>query len=149
MAQDVRRTNSVRVLIAAPDASFESSLREQLLARDFTLCATARDAHGAVAIALSEQPDVCVLVAELPGSAVVATAEITHRLPRTPVVILGPTGDEEDCVTYFMAGASGYLDRDIPPDALGIAIRTAAAGQPLVSATVQRRLLDELRSDLP
>ena len=109
---------------------------------------TAHDASGAVAGALLEKPDLCALAAELPGSAVLATAEITHLLLRTRVVILGPIDDPDDCVTYLMAGASGYLDRNIGRDALAFAIRALAAGEDLLPASAQQRLLEELRSEL-
>lgn len=148
-ARDGNRATALRVLIAAPEPALTSSLREDLGELGFSVCAIAHDAHGAVAAGVSEDPDLCVLAAELPGSAVVATAEITHLAPRTRIVILGPVGDEDDCVTYLVAGASGYLDRNIERGALAVALRAAAAGEALLSAVAQQRLLEELRRDLP
>ncbi len=140
------RAGEIRVLIASSEDSFPS-LRDDLVSLGFSVCAAERDASGAVAAAVSEKPDVSVLAADLPGSAVVATAEITEVVPRTRVVILASAVDEEDCLTYLLAGAAGYLEEDIGRDRLGAALRDAAAGEAVVPAGAKKRLLEELRTD--
>ena len=136
----------VRVLVASSEASLPS-LREDLVGLGFSVCADERDASGAVAAAVSEKPDVSVLAADLPGSAVLATAQITEAVPRTRVVILASALDEEDCLTYLLAGAAGYLEEDVGRDRLGAALRDAVAGEAVVPAGAKQRLLDELRTD--
>ena len=136
----------VLVLVASSEASLPS-LREDLCGLGFSCCADERDASGAVAAAVSEKPDVSVLAADLPGSAVLATAQITEAVPRTRVVILASALDEEDCLTYLLAGAAGYLEEDVGRDRLGAALRDAVAGEAVVPAGAKQRLLDELRTD--
>jgi DNA-binding NarL/FixJ family response regulator len=138
----------LRVLLAGTDESSTQSLREDLVSLGFFLCATEDDASGAVAAALSEEPDICILTAELRGSAVLATAQITSSLPRSRVVILATRSDEDDCLTHILAGASAYIERGIDRDALGEALREAGAGRAVVPPAVKRRLLDELRTEL-
>jgi DNA-binding NarL/FixJ family response regulator len=142
-----KRAEELRVLLAASAGDSALSLQEDLAQTGFSVCMTAHDASGAVAGALLETPDLCVLAAELPGSAVLATAEITHLLPQTPVVIVAPGPDESDCLTYLLAGASAYLQRDMGREALAVSLRLAVAGQSVLPAGAERRLLDELRMD--
>ncbi len=143
---DGGQTRKICVLVAASQASFAASLRHDLERLGFCVCAAARDASGAVSAAVSEEPDLCVLGVDLPGSAVLATAQITDLLPRTRVVILAAALDEEDCLTYLQAGASGYLE-DTGRDCLAALLRAAAAGQAVLPPAAQQRLLDALRGD--
>jgi DNA-binding NarL/FixJ family response regulator len=138
----------IRVLFAAPAGDAALPLQKNLAQPGFFLCGTAHNASDAVAGAVLEKPDLCVLAAELPGSAVLATAEITRLLPQTPVVIVAPDSDEVDCLTYVLAGASGYLPRDMDPEALAVSLRLAFAGEPVLPPGAERRLLDELRMDV-
>ncbi len=136
----------IRVLVAGSDAS-SRSLREDLVSLGFSVCAAERDASGAVAAAAAEKPDLSVLAADLPGSAVLATAQITEAVPRTRVVILAAALDEEDCLTYLLAGAAGYLEGDVGRERLGAALRDTVAGEAVVPAEAKKRLLEELRTD--
>jgi DNA-binding NarL/FixJ family response regulator len=145
---DGEPAKEIRVLVAAHETDLVFSLRHDLAELGFSHCTAARDASEVVAVALVDEPDLCLLAAELPGSAVVATAQITGALPRTPVVILAGEPDGDDCLTYLLAGASGYLPRDVGREALAVSLRLAAAGEGVLPAAVQRRLVDELRVDL-
>jgi DNA-binding NarL/FixJ family response regulator len=141
------RAGEIRILFAAAEADSARSLPEDLAELGFSPFTVVPDAWGAVVCALVEEPDVCVLDAELPGSAVVATAEIARLLPRIPVVILARALDEDDCLTCLLAGAAGYLLRDIGHEALAASLHCAVAGQAVLPAGAERRLLDELRTE--
>lgn len=144
---DDRRAAEVRVLVATSAASFARSLRKDLVHRGFVVCAAVVDASAAVAAAVSQAPDLCVLAADLPGSAVLATAEITDRVPRTYVVIVAEALDEDDCLTYLLAGATGYLEADLDRDRLAAALLTAAEGHAVVPPAAQHHLVQALRDD--
>ncbi len=75
---------------------------------DFTVCAEAADADGAVALALREHPDVCLLDINMPGNGIAAARQITRRLPDTAVVMLTVSVQDEDLFDALRAGASGY-----------------------------------------
>ncbi len=148
-ARSVRASgDELRVVVAAPDASVRQSLREHVEEAGFALCALAADAREAVEATLREEPDVSLLAGDLPGSAVVATAVIAQRLSRTKVVILAASADEDDCLTYLLAGASGYLGADAWRGGLAAALRDVVSGVAIVPPRAQRQLLVELRGQL-
>lgn len=62
-----------------------------------------------------------------------------------PVLILTTYDTDGDILAAVEAGATGYLLKDAPTDELTAAIRAAAAGEPALGPTVQRRLLTRLR----
>ena len=78
-----------RVLIADDHAPTRGDLRE-VLEEDgrFEVCAEAADAPAAVAAAVREQPDLCLLDIRMPGRGVAAAWEISARMPETKVVML-------------------------------------------------------------
>jgi DNA-binding NarL/FixJ family response regulator len=106
-------TIALRVLLVDPDDEARDIVG-RLLERDgrFVVCGEARDAAGAVAVALAEQPDMCVLEVELPGGGLAAAWEITSRLPLADVVILTTSEREDDLMHALRVGVSGYLLKD-------------------------------------
>src|SRR2546423_5597348 len=75
--------------------------------------------------------------------------EATRRLPGRRIVILTTFHLDEYVVDALRAGASGFLLKDAPPEELVRAVRTAAAGNALLSPAVTRRLLDQVVARLP
>jgi DNA-binding NarL/FixJ family response regulator len=75
--------------------------------------------------------------------------EATRSLPGGRVVILTSFDLDEYVVDALRAGASGFLLKDAPPEDLVQAVRTAAAGDALLSPAVTRRLLDAVVPRLP
>ena len=72
------------------------------------------------------------------GSGIDACREILSSQPQTRIVFLTSYSDEEAVVSTVMAGACGYLMKDIGQHALIRAIEDAAAGRPILdSRTVQ------------
>jgi len=106
----------------------------------FEVCAEAADADAAVAAALRERPDLCVVGADLPGGGILATARITAEVPATDVVVLAGTADEDGVADALRAGASGYLPADSEPQGMVRALRAVRRGE----AVVPRRLLGPL-----
>ena len=101
-------TKTLRVLIADGHAPTRASLR-RVLTDDgrFEVCAEIGDAAGAVAAAVRECPDVCVLDIKLPGGGLSAAWEISARLPRVKLVMLtGPTR-AATCSPRFARGLKG------------------------------------------
>ncbi|MFL6036707.1 MAG: response regulator transcription factor, partial [Gaiellaceae bacterium] len=87
----------VRVLIADDHAPTRADLREAIEQDErFVVVAEASDGPGAVAAALRERPDVCLLDIRMPGSGIAVTREVTTRLPETKVVIITVSVDDND-----------------------------------------------------
>lgn len=141
-----RARRRIRIVLAASEPSRRRSLAEDLNSDVFVLCAVEESAEGAISAALAQRPDVFVLTNELHGSPLTAAAKIAAAVPRTKVVVLVDTVDEEDCLAYLLAGACGYVSRGSDAVGLASAVRGVADGLAIVPPTVQRRLLEELRA---
>jgi DNA-binding NarL/FixJ family response regulator len=135
----------VRIVLAASEPSRRRSLAEDLGSDGFVLCGVEESAEGAIAAALAQRPDVFLLTNDL-HSSLVAVARITAAVRRTRVVVVVEAIDEEDCLAYLLAGASGYLSVNGDGTALASAVRGVSDGLAIVPPTVQRRLLEELRA---
>ncbi len=104
---------------------------------------TARDALRRIPAA---RPDVAVLDARLPdGSGIDVCREIRSRHPEVRCLILTSFDDDEALFAAVMAGAAGYLLKQIGGSSLADAIRTVADGKSLLDPAVTGKLLDRLR----
>jgi DNA-binding NarL/FixJ family response regulator len=78
----------------------------------------------------------------MPGMDGLAATEILRRRDRPPEVIVLTTFDADDHVLRALrAGASGFLLKDTPPADIVRAIRAVAAGEPILSPAITRRLI--------
>jgi DNA-binding NarL/FixJ family response regulator len=111
----------------------------------FSICAEAGDATAAIEAALRERPDLCLVDVELPGNGIAATAEITAKLPGTPVVVFTESQKDADLFDSLRAGASGYLPKDIDPAGLPRTLRAVLNGEAALPRHLVARLVDELR----
>jgi two-component system, NarL family, nitrate/nitrite response regulator NarL len=142
--------SAYRVLIADDHPPTREQLREILEAEsDFDVCAESADAAGAIASAVSEIPDLCILDIRMPGSGVAAAWEITARLPATKVVMLTVSRDDRDLFAALRAGAAGYLLKDIPPAELADELRIVMSGEVALPANLVTRLAAEFRDRAP
>ena len=91
-------------------------------------------------------PDVAVLDVRLQdGNGVEACREIRSRHPRTACLILTSFTDDEALFQAIMAGAAGYVLKQIRSADLVDAVRRVAAGQNLLDPIVTARVLERLR----
>jgi DNA-binding NarL/FixJ family response regulator len=120
---------------------------------DITVVGEAGTAAGALARIPALKPDVAVLDVRLPdGDGVTVCREIRSRLPEVGCLMLTSFGDDEALFDAIMAGASGYVLKQIRGTDLVGAVRTIAAGRsmldPEAASRVMRRMRDEAeRSD--
>ena len=92
------------------------------------------------------RPDVAVLDARLPdGSGIDVCRAIRSRDPAIRGLILTSYDDDEALFAAIMAGASGYVLKQIRSTDLVDAVRRVAAGQSLLDPAVTTRVLDRLR----
>lgn len=95
-------------------------------------------------------PDVAVLDVRLPdGDGVEVCREIRSQRPDLPCLMLTSFADDEALFDAIMAGASGYVLKQIRGDDLVDAIRRVAAGESLLDPTATTRVLDRLRRGGP
>lgn len=95
-------------------------------------------------------PDVAVLDARLPdGSGIDVCRQIRSSLPSTRCLILTSYDDDDALFATVMAGASGYLLKQIRGNSLADAVRQVAAGNSLLDPSATERLLARLREGEP
>ncbi|ARQ67516.1 response regulator [Streptomyces marincola] len=105
---------------------------------------------GSVAQALARvpalRPDVAVLDVRLPdGDGVTVCRELRSRLPELACLMLTSFDDEEALLDSIMAGAAGYVLKQIRGSDLVSAVRTVARGQSLLDPSATAKLMARLR----
>jgi two-component system, NarL family, response regulator DevR len=115
-------------------------------AEDVVVCAEASSARDAVAVAAQALPDVIVMDVRLSdGSGIEATRDIRAARPQTAVLMLTSFADDEALFASIMAGAAGYVLKQIRGQELVRAIRSVGAGQNLLDPAVTKGVFDRLR----
>ncbi|HYY81487.1 MAG TPA: response regulator transcription factor [Actinomycetes bacterium] len=113
---------------------------------DIVVCAEAGTVRDAVAEAERALPDVIVMDVRLQdGSGIEATRDVRARRPATQVLMLTSFADDQALFASIMAGAAGYVLKQIRGDDLVRAIRAVGAGQSLLDPAVTKGVLDRLR----
>jgi len=138
-------TDPLRVLIADDHAPVRESVRQTLETAGFTVCAEVANANDAIAAAVREQPDVCLLDVRMPGNGIRAVSEIASRLPDSAIIMLTVSAEAEDLFEALTAGADGYLLKDMDPAQLPAAVRAAVAGEAPMPGWLAGRLVEEFR----
>jgi DNA-binding NarL/FixJ family response regulator len=139
-------TTPISVLLADDHARTRAMVRAALEQNgDFRVCAEAADADSAVLAARRENPDVCLLDINMPGSGIAATAAITTALPGTAVVMLTVSRQDEDLFDALRAGASGYLLKGLDEDTIGDSLHRVLDGEATLPGTLVARLIEEFR----
>ncbi|GAA0951004.1 response regulator transcription factor [Nonomuraea longicatena] len=105
--------------------------------------ATAGDGADAVRLARATHPDVALLDIRMPELDGIEAARRILRTERTRIIMI-TTFDLDDYVyDALVAGASGFLLKDVRAADLASAVRTVAGGDALLAPTVTRRLIAE------
>lgn len=106
----------------------------------------AADGIEAVALALATGPDVVVMDLQMPrASGVVATREITARLPATRVVVLTTYDDDALVFEAIRAGAQAYLLKDASEADVLETIRSVHRGESRLSPSIARKVMEQFR----
>jgi DNA-binding NarL/FixJ family response regulator len=143
-------TAAPRVFLLDDHEVVRRGLRDLLEAADVVVCGEAGTAAEALARIPPTQPDVAVLDVRLPdGNGVEVCREIRSRRPEIQCVMLTSFSDDEALFQAIMAGAAGYLLKEIKGTDLVDAIRRVADGQSLLDPAVTTRVLDRLRDGPP
>ncbi|KQP39895.1 response regulator transcription factor [Pseudorhodoferax sp. Leaf274] len=143
-APQIRR---LRLLIADDQPLIRRALAMTLgVEPDIEVVGQAVDGQDAIDQALALQPDVVVMDLQMPRvSGVVATREITARLPAVGIVVL-TTFDHDDLVfEAIRAGARAYLLKDAAEDEVLETIRAVQRGESRLSPPVARKVMEEFR----
>jgi len=144
---DPAREQPIRVMVVDDHEVVRQGVQGMLRAAGGI--APAGEASGvreAVEVAASTRPDVVVMDVRLvDGSGIEACREIRAARPDTKVIMLTSFADDEALFASIMAGASGYVLKQVRGGDLVRAIRTVAAGGSLLDPEVTGPVLDRLR----
>ncbi|WP_328835130.1 response regulator transcription factor [Streptomyces europaeiscabiei] len=115
---------------------------------DITVVGEADTVEQALVRVPALRPQVAVLDVRLPdGDGVTVCRELRSRMPELTCLMLTSFDDEEALLDSIMAGASGYVLKQIRGSDLVSAVRTVAGGQSLLDPSATTRLLARLRQD--
>ena len=125
---------------------FAESLRLALSAEaDLDVVGTAATLAEARRLVVSAEPDVVLLDHRLPdGLGVDSISELKSLRPGAKIVVLTAVAEDSMLVRATEAGCAGFILKTSPLDELVAAVRTAAAGEIMVSSDLLARLLNRL-----
>ena len=141
------KTPPLRVMLVDDHEIVRNGIRAMLDAQDDIVVTTeAGSVREAVDEAARTRPDVIVMDVRLSdGSGIEATREIRANRPETKVLMLTSFADDEALFSSIMAGASGYVLKQVKSGDLLRAIRAVGAGDSLLDPSVTNAVLDRLR----
>ena len=135
----------MRVLLVDDHAVVRSGMRT-ILEEHVHDVTVEEAANGEAALDALEQPfDVVVLDLSMPGrSGIDLLAEIKHRHPKLPVLIMSFHAEELFAVRALRAGAAGYLMKTAAPEELAAAVNKVMRGGRYVTESVAERLAADI-----
>jgi DNA-binding NarL/FixJ family response regulator len=143
MADDTQ----LRVLLVDDHEIVRRGLRAVLKERpEIAVVGEAGTMKAGVEETLRLKPDIVIMDLRLPdGSGVEACRDIRSQAPDTKVIILTSYADEDALFAAIMAGAAGYVLKDLDPSRLQDSIITVGRGGSLLDPKMATAVLDRLR----
>lgn len=139
---------SVRVLVVDDQQLMRDGIASLLsIQAGIEVVGTAADGQEAIDQALELSPDVILMDIRMPiMDGIVATEQVRRQLPDCQVLMLTTFDDDEYVVKALMAGASGYLLKDIPAQDLAQAIQLTHKGIYQLEPSIAGKLVGALSS---
>jgi DNA-binding NarL/FixJ family response regulator len=147
MIEPAEPRSPLRLLVVDDHEVVRQGLVAMLSRRpNFQVVAEAGSAAESIEMARRFHPDLVVMDVRLPdGSGIEACREIRADLPGTRVVILTSYPDEEAVFSAIIAGASGYLLKQVRGRDLVAALEAVGRGESLLDPAVTEKVLDRVR----
>jgi DNA-binding NarL/FixJ family response regulator len=145
-----RRPRPITVVVVDDEQMIRGALAQTLTGAGLDLVGEAANAHDAIELVLDLRPDVVLIDIPLPGySGVPAIDRLALLAPASRVLVLA-RAEENRVVEAIVAGASGYILKTAPPEAIIAAVRATAAGESVISSQIAGKLLQRIRErDIP
>jgi DNA-binding NarL/FixJ family response regulator len=136
-------SSPIRVLVVDDDALVRAGLSMMLAGSpDVAVVAEVADGSEVVGAVNEHRPDVVLMDIRMPRMDGLAATELLRSRRDPPEIIILTTFDSDDHVLRALrVGASGFLLKHTPPPEIVRAIRTVAAGEPMLSPTVMRQMM--------
>jgi DNA-binding NarL/FixJ family response regulator len=137
---------AVRVFLLDDHDIVRRGLRDLLEAEGMEVVGEAATAEEGLSRIPPTRPDVAVLDVRLPdGSGVEVCRDIRSRHPEIKCLMLTSFSDDEALFQAIMAGAAGYLLKQLQGSDIVDAVQRVAEGQSLLDPAVTTRVLERLR----
>ncbi|WP_330309206.1 MULTISPECIES: response regulator transcription factor [unclassified Streptomyces] len=148
-ARTFSEQNPIRVFLLDDHEVVRRGLTDLLDAEpDIAVVGDADSVEHALVRGPALRPDVAVLDVRLPdGDGISVCRELRSQMPELSCLMLTSFDDEEALLDAIMAGASGYVLKQIRGSDLVAAVRTVASGQSMLDPTTTARLMRSLRAD--
>jgi two-component system, NarL family, response regulator DevR len=147
MDENPPETKQIKVFLLDDHEIVRLGVKDLLEAEsDITVIGEAGTAASALARIPALRPDVAVLDVRLPdGDGVTVCRDIRSRMPEVACLMLTSFGDDEALFDAIMAGAAGYVLKQIRGTDLVGAVRTVASGRSLLDPEAASRVMARMR----
>jgi len=147
MADQARARAGIRVFLLDDHEIVRRGVKDMLEAEsDITVIGEAGTAESGLARIPALMPDVAVLDVRLPdGDGVTVCREIRSRHPEVACLMLTSFGDDEALFDAIMAGAAGYVLKQIRGADLVGAVRTVASGESMLDPEAASKVMARMR----
>jgi DNA-binding NarL/FixJ family response regulator len=134
----------IRVLLVDDDAMVRAGLSMMLDgAADIAVVGEAADGNEAITATDAHAPDVVLMDLRMPHvDGITATRRLRARARPPEVIVLTTFDADENILHALRAGASGFLLKDASPPQIVEAVTRVAAGEPILSPRITRRLME-------
>jgi len=141
----------VRVAIVEDDAAVRTILRQWIQqSADFECVEECGDAESAIRGLVTIAPEVALVDINLPGaSGIECVRRLKPKLPTTQFVMLTVYDDSDHIFAALAAGATGYLLKRTPREALLTALREVHSGGSPMSSNIARKVVQSLQQPQP
>lgn len=148
-AREFSEQSPIKVFLLDDHEVVRRGVRDMLDAEpDIQVVGEAGTMDQALARGPALRPDVAVLDVRLPdGDGITVCRELRARMPELVCLMLTSFDDDDALLDAIMAGASGYVLKQIGGSDLVSAVRTVASGQSMLDPATTARLMSSLRGD--
>jgi DNA-binding NarL/FixJ family response regulator len=134
-----------RILLAEGDRPTRAGLRIAVRRAGFAPVDEAGSLAEALAAAGEHRPDVALIAADLAGGGMETTRRLVRLHPKVRVIVLSSQLGEDELLEAVLAGATGYLAKDMSVERLPHAIQGVLAGEVALPRLHADKLLAEVR----
>jgi two-component system, NarL family, response regulator LiaR len=140
----------VTVVLVDDERLIRAALSQALSAGGLEIVGEATSGEDAITVVVEVRPDVVLMDLRLSGITGVQTIERLCLLAPASRILVLTRSEQNRVVEAIVAGASGYILKSAPPEAIIAAVSATATGEAVLSSQVAGKLLERIRErDMP